>query len=742
LRSDRLRIPERLRRRLGLLRPGPGRAAAPPPRPDEDSLRRAYVASALAGRPDDFALYRVIGNDLEPRHRRGQSRENLRFVLENEPPLDACEKRWIVNRIADADEEARILALLEAHRQAYLHLPFVPEDYARAGWDTEFVRDPRLLAAERMTEAESERLRLALYRRKNAYAMNNNGARNAALTDGRDRAKWILPWDGNCFLTRRAWEALRGAVTARPWLPYFVVPMARVPDNSALLDPGFVPNPVEEPQILMRADAAERFDEGFVYGRRPKVELFWRLGIPGEWDRWRDDPWDPPRRPRAPDAGQVGTAGWVARLGSGQDALERDDKASFLDRGAARRAAILATLERLDARLPRPDADPGGLTCYRSRALAALRAGPADAPLRVAILAEAEVALARGLQCVTEKTTLPPSGDPHDYWHPAPYWWPNPFIPGGRPYIQRDGRRVPGTRMYEPESDRYDRTRLQRLFDDTTTLALAHALTGRSDLAAHAARLVDTWFVAPATRMTPHLRYAQVRRGWNRSEGTGTGIIEFKDVYYFLDAVRLIEQAGALPPGTRDGLRAWFTEYLAWLLTSRQGARERAAANNHGTFYDLQVGAIAAWLDERGTLRDALVRAQARLQGQITPDGLQTEELRRTTTAHYCHFNLQGWLALVRLGRRTGVLRPDPGAPPWDRLARAIAWTLGQDATAWPHKQIGPFDPERALPLAAHARETGFAAGAAGSGKPRFDPHDGIPPWWELTATPDDGAGA
>ena len=704
-----------------------------PPRLDEDALRRAWAANPLWAAPDSFVLYRIIGNDLEPRHRAGQSRDNLAFILENEPPLAGCEKRWIVNRIADAQEEARILALLARHGQPVLHLPFVLADYARAGWDTGCLRGRAglLTGAGLATEAERERLELALYRRKNAYAMNNNGARNAALADGRLRAKWVLPWDGNSFLTATAWEALRAEVTARPWLPYFLVPMARVPDNAALLDPGFAPDPVEEPQVVIRADAAEGFNEAFVYGRRPKVELFWRLGVPGEWDRWRDDPWDPPRRPRAAEAGQVGSAGWVARLGSGRDALEREDRASFLDRGTARRAAIRATLERLDARLPPADPDPAGLTCYSSTALAELAA---DTALHRAILADAEAALARGPHSVTHKTTLPPSGDPHDYWHPAPYWWPNPIIPGGRPYIRRDGRRVPGTRMYEPESDRYDRTRLQHLFDDTTALALAHALTGRAEFAAHAARLVETWFVDPATRMTPHLRYAQVRRGWNRNEGNGTGIIEFKDLYYFLDAVRLLERAGALPPPTRDGLAAWLAAYLDWLATSRQGRHERAATNNHGTYYDLQMAAIAAWLGDRATLRAALVRAQARLTGQITPEGRQPEEMRRSTTAHYCFFNLQGWLALLRIGRRSGILDPDPAAEPWDRLARALDWTLAQDATAWPHRQIGPFDPERVLPLAAHAAEAGFAAARPAEGKPRFDPHDGIPPYWALTA--------
>ncbi|MFV0244968.1 MAG: alginate lyase family protein [Qingshengfaniella sp.] len=702
----------------------------------------------LAGQPDTFVLYRIIGNDLEPRHRKGQSFDNLRFILENEPPFDGCEKCWIVNRIADSEEEARVLSLIGEHGHEVLHLPFETMDYAQVGWDTSLLSDPALLGgapSKRLDTAVMERLHLALYRHKNAYAMNNNGARNRALANGRGRAKWVLPWDGNCFMTDSAWEALKSAVIARPYLPYFLVPMARVPDNASLLDPGFMPDPVEEPQIVMRADAAEGFDEGFVYGRRPKVELFWRLAIPGEWNRWRDDPWDPPRNPQAAEAGQVGTAGWVARLASGHAALERKDKTSFLDRGAARRQAILATLERLDTRLVPADPDPAGLTCYNSHALAALRDGPTDAPLRRTLIADAEAALELGLFSVADKTTLPPSGNLHDYWHPAPYWWPNPLIPGGLPYVRRDGKRVPGTRMYDPESNRYDRTRLQNLFDNTTALALAHAVTGRVEFATRAAQQIHTWFVSLETRMTPHLRYAQVRRGRNRNEGTGTGIIELKDLYYFLDAVRLTENAGVLSGETGDGLRAWLREYLGWLQSSRQGARELAGRNNHGSYYDLQVAAIAAWLGERAVLRDSLVRAQARIPQQFQRDGRQPEEMRRTTTAHYTCFNLQAWLALARIGRRTGVLSPNPTTDPWNRVVAAVGWVLKHDFAAWPYQQINSFDPERGQPLAAHAQEVGLLpAGAAtpdGAGKPRFDPHDGIPPYWQLTRAPGNQVG-
>src|SRR5690606_25041130 len=103
----------------------------------------------------------------------------------------------------------------------------------------------------------------------------------------------------------------------------------------------------EEPQLLFRRDAKERFDPNARYGRCPKVELFWRLGITGKWDNWCRGPWDPPRAGLSIEAGQVGEAGWVARLSSGEPAAERD----YRDRAARRSQAIRARIDQIDGQI-------------------------------------------------------------------------------------------------------------------------------------------------------------------------------------------------------------------------------------------------------------------------------------------------------------------------------------------------------------------------------------------------------
>lgn len=317
----------------------------------EAPLRDVYSACDLAGAPETFVLYRIIGNDLPPRHRVGQSLANLRFILENEPVLPRCEKHWVVNRIVDPAQESAVLDLLAAQGQPVLHLPFVGDEYAQIGLDLACLPHPEFLASRqfaRLSLKERNRLLGAVHRLKNLYVMNNNGARNAAIADGRSRAKWVLPFDGNCFFTTTAWTGLVADVTARPWLKYFAVPMARLLDNRQLLEPAFTPLANEEPQLVFRCDAAESFNPDVPYGRRPKVELFWRLGIPGPWDYWTEAPWDQPRRPLSPEAFQFGVAGWVARLFSGVAQLEVHARNGPGQRGLARQEAILALLGSLD----------------------------------------------------------------------------------------------------------------------------------------------------------------------------------------------------------------------------------------------------------------------------------------------------------------------------------------------------------------------------------------------------------
>jgi hypothetical protein len=286
---------------------------------------------------------------------------------------------------------------------------------------------------------------------------------------------------------------------------------------------------------------------------------------------------------------------------------------------------------------------------------AALREGdPALAKRRASVTSTARQALKSPVPTLLDKTSRAPSGDPRDYWRLAPYWWPDPRQPGGLPYIRRDGIARPEAQPYRPEGRPYDQTSRARFFDGITALALAWYLTGEMRYARRAARFARAWFISKRTRMNPHLKYAQVRMGHGK-EGTGPGIIDFRELAAVLDALRLVARSGALREAEAEAIRAWFADLLRWLRTSRQGREAAAHRNNIGTCYDLVFTAIALFIGNTRLARRQLGVARHRLAAQLQPDGSQPLEERRTRPLHYAIFNLELWADLARVARPLGV---------------------------------------------------------------------------------------
>ncbi|KDE08285.1 hypothetical protein MVLG_01548 [Microbotryum lychnidis-dioicae p1A1 Lamole] len=351
--------------------------ALPPPLQHSDDPQR-----------DTLVLYRILGNDLPPRHSPGQTLRNVRFLLQYEsdfsvlPPLGPhvdhhahlygsgskayarteegglrVDKYFVLNRIADAQMVTAIISLLHMYSvpdSRILLIPFEWSEYERRefrweggvdkvrGWDIGASNDDheaqeahRLLMEEhalahndafsshehfehhregRLKKDVLTKLRAIdfTYHEKNLYAMNNNGGRNFALEHGRSlpNARWILPLDGNSFLTPAAMYSIVQTLSIAGEGPqasrYLLMPMARLLSNDDVREnntiklvpehhhhdrrlsaieeaehfsrPDTAPDAPEEPQIGFRYDSTEDFQEAMRYGRRSKLELLWRLG--------------------------------------------------------------------------------------------------------------------------------------------------------------------------------------------------------------------------------------------------------------------------------------------------------------------------------------------------------------------------------------------------------------------------------------------------------------------------------
>jgi hypothetical protein len=332
-------------------------------------------------------------------------------------------------------------------------------------------------------------------------------------------------------------------------------------------------------------------------------------------------------------------------------------------------------------------ARPGSLAAARRR----LAAGdPAIRAAVDALVAEADRLLAEEPPTVTAKQHLPPSGNRHDYASLAPYYWPDATATDGLPYVRRDGRGNP-----EADDPRFtDRRRARLLGSAVRTLGLAWNLTGRPQHAAQAATFIRTWFVDEATRMTPHLRHAQAVRGGN--DGRGAGILEGRDLVDAIDAVALIDDADVLSAEDRDAVSTWAEAYLDWILTSEPGVRERAAANNHGTYYDVQVVQLALATGRPQLARSVLEEAGLRrIAAQIEPDGSQPHELIRTRSLGYSAFNLRAFCRLATLGDHAGVDLWHYETSDGRSIRGAIDYVApyAAEPSRWPHEQIGRVDP-------------------------------------------------
>lgn len=249
-----------------------------------------------------YCLWRILGNDLPPRHTAGQTEENLRFILDHESMFPDCEKRFLLNRIVDKEVVNRLERMLYEMGWGCESIPF-----DRYGFDL-----------------------LQTRKEKVAYLTNVNTARNHCVERGLQLAEYSLPFDGACFFKDNGWESFDTVVRANPWGAYWIVPMWRLENRADALDRTVVPRVREEyhypngrtvlgltePQIVFGPDSDARFDESLIYGACDKAELLWRLRFPGVWDRWHPDLQQ--RSPVSKFAGQAKCAGFVCRLPSGE----------------------------------------------------------------------------------------------------------------------------------------------------------------------------------------------------------------------------------------------------------------------------------------------------------------------------------------------------------------------------------------------------------------------------------------
>lgn len=322
----------------------------------------------------------------------------------------------------------------------------------------------------------------------------------------------------------------------------------------------------------------------------------------------------------------------------------------------------------------------------------------AKEPALAKLKREADATLQSKPVSVMDKEVLPPSGDKHDYMSMGPYWWPDPSKPNGLPYIRRDGEVNPETGKLP------DHRNIQKLMSETHTLALAYYLFGDERYAVKATELLRVWFLDAPTRMNPNLNFGQAVPG--RVQGRGTGLIDTRFFYRLVDAVGLLGGSKSWTAGDQKGMEQWCSQFLDWMLQSKNGQDESRARNNHGSYYDTQVAALALFTRRNDLAKEVLQSVpKRRIAAQIEPDGRQPLELARTKALGYSTMNLAGLFELATLGENVGVNLWEYHTPDGRSLRGALDYLIPfvSGEQKWPYKQIVEYKTGEISPLLAVA---------------------------------------
>lgn len=296
--------------------------------------------------------------------------------------------------------------------------------------------------------------------------------------------------------------------------------------------------------------------------------------------------------------------------------------------------------------------------------------------------AGAEALLGKEIPKISDKHRVAASGDPQDYYSIGIYWWPNP-VTGGLPYLCWDGE-------YNPESERYNRPKLEALGQDTLALARAFAETRDGRYAEKAREYFRIWYLDPETRMHPNLEYAQAWPGW--TDGSPTGILE--GVAFASkgpDAVALLYLSGGLPESEYQGIRRWFAALAQWLEESAPGKKVAKAENNHGPWYDMQLVSYFLFLGETAKARAVLSEVgPRRIAKLIRPDGRQPSELERTKAFDYSCHNLDALITLCEYGELVGLDLWSYTGPRGESVRKALDFLIpyAKESKPWPYQQL------------------------------------------------------
>ncbi len=302
------------------------------------------------------------------------------------------------------------------------------------------------------------------------------------------------------------------------------------------------------------------------------------------------------------------------------------------------------------------------------------------------------------LSIVDDKIHLAPSRDPRDYISLSPYWWPDPNVEGGVPYVRNDGVRNPEVYEY------HERRRGEKFSSAVQSLAIIYYLSGEEKYAEKAAELIRTWFLDPVKGMNPNMTYAQYVPGMKYIRGTG--IIDSRRFLTGFNAAQIIKDSAAWSDEDETKLKRWAAAFSFWLENSVNGLKEVNSANNHGLWYEAILQISIMYSGDYDYLAQRIKSHMLpRIDTQVAEDGSFPHELARTLGLHYTTFALEAINVSNIMGQKVGVDVWGYVAENGRSAKMAVDYVLPYyvDPEPWPHMQIKPFTPNRGAVILYHA---------------------------------------
>jgi len=529
-------------------------------------------------------LYRILGNDIPNRHAPGQTLDNLRFLLEHEPAYPHLEKRWLLNRIVDPFYLDQIRELIQSYHQQIDVLPFEEHRYLQCWSDAGNMpldNFPGTRHFKNLAEATQSRLIEYLRRSKSLYLVNNNGARNHAITLGfNDNADWVLPWDGGCFLAASGWQAIYEAMAAGANLSYISVPMARTDNNQVLLDTTYSVEADIEPQICFSRKATLYFDPALRYGSMPKSRLLQRLGVPGKWQTGIGHfPWEQVDTSLPSDSGNFVQAGWVARLSGNQESQRLPEEAY---RWVSRFKGTIEWTEAVDRQSIRARLAQQPFFCWVSF-------NDSSPPVVTSALGARLAELScRALSFSSFQFAKNP------------------------PVVDTQASNLHSKAL--PDAINF--------IEVLASLTLDFKINHHNAAGISALRLINTVIVADNTGCHPDHHFIEFLSLTTLNSDINTALA-LNSLFNLCDAVTLIFRSDLTDTISKDAISAWLDRFLTWLISSPQGVGFSNRTDHVGTAYHLALLSLACFLAKDGIVDNVINSIPRLMARQFTADGEQ-----------------------------------------------------------------------------------------------------------------------